>query len=156
MTVSLKDKSLDEALRRCIKNLRVRFRNISIESSFDVEDAVVFADEFLEQLLSNLMMNAVEHNPNSEKHIWISLQKQERGYVVAIADNGSGISDTMKASLFDISRRFGGIGLHQAKQIIEKYGGQIEVRDRVPGAFSKGTEFRLYFPRFRSESAVTS
>jgi len=51
-------------------------------------------------------MNAVEHNPNSEKHIWISLLKQERGYVVAIADNGPGISDTMKASLFDISRRY--------------------------------------------------
>ncbi|MCK4279479.1 MAG: PAS domain S-box protein [Candidatus Thorarchaeota archaeon] len=156
MTVSLKGKSLDEALRKCIENLGVRFRNISIERSFDVEDAVVLADEFLERLLSNLMMNAVEHNPNSEKHIWISLQKQERGYVVAIADNGPGISDTMKTSLFDMSRRFGGIGLHQAKQIIEKYGGQIEVHDRVPGAFSKGAEFRLFFPKFRSDSTMTS
>jgi len=156
MTVSLKGKSLDEALRRCIENLGVRFRNISIERSFDVEDAVVLADEFLERLLSNLMMNAVEHNPNSEKHIWISLLKQERGYVVAIADNGPGISDTMKASLFDMSRRFGGIGLHQAKQIVEKYGGQIKVHDRVPGDFSKGAEFRLYFPKFRSDSTMTS
>ena len=102
------------------------------------------------------MMNAVEHNPNSKKHIWISLQKQEKGYVVAIADNGPGISDKMKASLFDMSRRFGGIGLHQAKQIIEKYGGQIEVHDRVPGAFSKGAEFRLNFPKFRSDSTMTS
>ena len=145
MTVSLKERSLDEALRRCIKTLHIRFRNISIESSFDVEDAVVLADEFLERLLSNLMMNAAEHNPNSEKRIWISLQKQDKGYVVAIADNGPGISDTMKASLFDMSRRFGGIGLHQAKQIVEKYGGRIEVHDRVPSAFSKGTEFRLFF-----------
>ncbi len=156
MTVSLKGKSLDEALRICIENLRIRFRNISIESSFDVEEAVILADEFLERLLSNLMMNAVEHNPNSKKHIWISLQKQEKGYVVAIADNGPGISDKMKASLFDMSRRFGGIGLHQAKQIIEKYGGQIEVHDRVPGAFSKGAEFRLNFPKFRSDSTMTS
>ena len=65
--------------------------------------------------------------------------------MVAISDNGPGISDTMKASLFDMSRRFGGIGLHQAKQIIEKYGGRIEVHDRVPSAFSKGAEFRLFF-----------
>jgi len=156
MTVSLKDTSLDETLRRCIANLRVRFRNISIEIPFDIEDAVILADEFLEQLLSNLMVNAIEHNPNSEKCIWISLQKQDRSYMVAIADNGPGISNTRKARLFDMSRRFGGIGLHQAKQIVEKYGGQIEVRDRVPGAFSKGAEFRLWFPEFRSESTMPS
>ncbi|MFW9965846.1 MAG: hypothetical protein ACFFEA_01705 [Candidatus Thorarchaeota archaeon] len=53
----------------------------------------------------------------------------------------------MKSVHFDQERRYGGLGLHQAKRILAKYGGVIEVSDRVPGDYSKGALFRLWFPK---------
>jgi signal transduction histidine kinase len=69
------------------------------------------------------------------------------GYEVSIADNGIGIPDAVKASLFDTSRRFGGLGLHTARYIVEKYNGRIEVHDRVNGNPGQGAEFRIWIPK---------
>jgi signal transduction histidine kinase len=92
-------------------------------------------------------MNAVEHNPNDQKHIWVNLQEHDEGYLVTIGDDGVGISDTRKTELFDVARRFGGIGLHQSSQIIEKYDGWIQIHDRVKDQPELGAEFRLFFPK---------
>ncbi|MCW3987411.1 MAG: hypothetical protein NWE87_03755, partial [Candidatus Bathyarchaeota archaeon] len=48
---------------------------------------------------------------------------------------------------FDTSRRFGGVGLHQAKHIIEKYGGRIEAYDRVHGQPGRGAGILMWFPK---------
>jgi len=93
------------------------------------------------------MMNAIEHNPKDEKAVWVNLTEGEKGYIISIADNGSGIPDPVKSSLFDTSRRFGGLGLHTAHYICEKYNGRIEVHDRVVGDPSQGAEFRIWIPK---------
>lgn len=49
--------------------------------------------------------------------------------------------------LFDKSSQFGGVGLHLIAQIVEKYGGSVEVFDRVPGDSSEGADFRVWFLR---------
>ncbi|MHA2140358.1 MAG: ATP-binding protein [Candidatus Thorarchaeota archaeon] len=92
-------------------------------------------------------MNAVEHNPKEVKRVWVSLREDGDGYLIAIGDNGSGISETRKAELFDFARRFGGIGLHQSSQILEKYEGWIQVHDRVKGQPQEGAGFRLWIPK---------
>jgi signal transduction histidine kinase len=93
------------------------------------------------------MMNAADHNTSDKPHIWVNLYERDSGIVVSIADNGPGIPDQTKKILFDMSRRYGGVGLHQSHQIINKYGGRIEVHDRILGDSSQGVEFRLWFPR---------
>jgi signal transduction histidine kinase len=108
---------------------------------------IIDADDFLELLLSNILMNAIEHNPKDEKKVWVELTEVDIGYVVSIADNGMGISDSVKASLFDTSRRFGGLGLHTAHYIVEKYNGLIEIHDRVAGDSTQGAEFRIWIPK---------
>ena len=96
------------------------------------------------------MMNAIEHNPNVEKKVWVDLKEDETGYIVSIADNGKGIPDAVKAGLFDTSRRFGGLGLHTANYIVEKYNGRIEVHDRVRGDSTQGAEFQIWIPKPRN------
>ena len=71
-------------------------------------------------------------------------------FEISIADNGRGISDSTKESLFDVSRRFGGVSLHQSKEIIDKYRGTIEVFDRVPGDQKEGTVFKVRLPKYTS------
>ena len=92
-------------------------------------------------------MNAIEHNPSEKKEIWITLAEEPDEYMLGIADDGPGIPDSMKIDLFNMSRRFGGIGLHQSKQILDKYLGRIDVSDRVLGKPEEGVVFRLYFKK---------
>jgi signal transduction histidine kinase len=46
-----------------------------------------------------------------------------------------------------VTRRYGGVGLLQSKQICDKYGGRIEVRDRVPEQPGEGAEFAIWLPK---------
>lgn len=147
MSVSLVETSLVEELKACLKISNSRYEDIIFETSFDVDNVFVLADKFIEQLFCNILMNAADHNTNDKPHIWTNLCEQDSGFVVSIADNGPGIPDETKKILFDMARRYGGVGLHQSYQIINKYGGRIEVRDRILGDSSQGVEFRLWFPK---------
>jgi len=113
-----------------------------------VSGAQIRADAYLELLLSDLLANAYEHNPIDEKRVWVSLTAEESAYELMISDNGPGLSDSVKNSLFDLSQRSGGVRLHLAHHIIEKYGGTIEVLDRVQGDPNQGAKIKVIFPKF--------
>jgi len=143
----LVDKSLNNALTESIKSLTAMFSGITVELDMDNVEATIRANGFLDTLLMNILENAVRHNPREEKRLWASLRKRNLGYEMSIADNGPGLTDDRKRDLFDRSRRFGGVGLHVIAQIVEKYGGSVDVLDRVPGNSSEGADFRVWFPR---------
>lgn len=147
LTIPTRKRTLNEAVELTIKALSKSSESITFETSLPSHEAIIEADDFLELLLSNILMNAIEHNPNYEKKIWVELREEEKWYIISIADNGKGISDAVKPSLFDTSRRFGGLGLHTAHYIVEKYSGRIEVHDRVDGDHTKGAEFRIWLPK---------
>ncbi|MFW9807526.1 MAG: PAS domain S-box protein, partial [Candidatus Thorarchaeota archaeon] len=154
LSIPIRERKLDEAIQTTLMALIKSSETTSFETTFSSRDAIVEADDFLELLLSNIIMNAIEHNPNSDKKVWVKLTEGEIGYTVSIADNGIGIPDTLKKSLFDTSRRFGGLGLHTAQFIAEKYNGRIEVHDRVHGDSSQGAEFRIWIPKPRNSISV--
>ena len=147
LATPIRERKLDEALQGIIKAYSSQSENVEFKTSIGVKNALIEADDFLELMISNIMMNAIEHNPNLKKTVWVKLSDEESGYTLSIADNGSGIPDAVKASLFDTSRRFGGLGLHTAHYIAEKYSGRIEVHDRVEGSPSQGAEFRIWIPK---------
>jgi PAS domain S-box-containing protein len=147
LTIPMRERKLDESIELTIKAMSKSTESVIFETSFDCHNVVIEADDFLELLLSNIMMNAIEHNPKDEKKVWVDLKEVDIGYIVSIADNGGGVSDSVKNSLFDTSRRFGGLGLHTAHYIVEKYNGHISVHDRVPGDSTQGAEFRIWIPK---------
>ncbi len=128
---------------------RLRTLNDDCEFRFiaEDEDATVMADESIHHLFNNILENAIQHNDKARKRIWVALWRGNSGYWIHISDNGPGIADRVKDGLFDISRRFGGVGLHQCKQIVDKMNGTIEIRDRVEGDHTQGAEFVLWLPR---------
>jgi signal transduction histidine kinase len=147
LTTPIRERKLDEALEGIIKAYSSQSENVDFKSSISVQNALIEADDFLELLISNIMMNAIEHNPKEDKAVWVKLTEAKMGYIVSISDNGSGITDAVKTSLFDSSRRYGGLGLHTAHYIVQKYNGRIEVHDRVSGDHSQGAEFRIWIPK---------
>lgn len=82
----------------------------------------------------------------------IRTEKKADKAVVSIADDGNGISDEMKARVFDMfysgankiadSRRSLGLGLSLCKSIINAHGGEITVSDNTP----HGTVFTFTLP----------
>jgi len=153
MSVPLRPVKLAPILESVVMEQMEMHQDVEIAITLKDSDAIVDADKFVEQLFSNLIENAIEHNPRNERYVWVTLRKKGDGYEVVVADNGSGISESLKKEIFDVARRYGGIGLHQAKQICEKYGGTIAVRDRVPDKPDQGVEFIVWIPKNRNSNS---
>lgn len=147
MSVPLHPRRLDSTLMDIVQLHRDKYEDVEIELDMPIKNAIVDSDEFLEQLLTNVIENAIQHNARNDRKVWISFRDDSDGYRVAVADNGQGISESLKAAIFDVSRRYGGVGLLQSKQICDKYGGKIEVHDRVKETPSKGAEFSIWLPK---------
>jgi signal transduction histidine kinase len=79
--------------------------------------------------------------------IKISTKQQNGSVLLAVADNGCGMSPEFVArSLFrpfQTTKKGGiGIGMFQSKAIIEAHGGRVEVESQP----NKGTTFTVYLP----------
>jgi len=106
---------------------------------------IIQADSALNHLLWNLMENGIKHNQSASRRIWITGELIGDTYELRIADNGPGLSDSMKRQLFDPKRRYGGVGLHLVHRLADKYGAWIEVKDRIDGSPEQGLEVRIRF-----------
>jgi len=136
-----------------ISRMKELYRNVIVDCSIIESPTRTMADSHLRYLLHIILENAIIHNPNEIKRIWVNLEEIDEVYRLEIADNGKGLDDFRKANLFNKSRRFGGVGLHQARSIMDKYSGTITVENRVEGSSSEGTKFTLTFPRILSSSS---
>jgi putative PEP-CTERM system histidine kinase len=102
--------------------------------------------EQIRSVITNLLLNAREAL-GAGGRIRVQTTIEDKRAVLAIEDNGSGMSaQFMKESLFrpfqSTKKKGLGIGMFQAKTIIEAHGGHI----RVESASGQGTTFRVSFP----------
>lgn len=107
----------------------------------------------LQQVFINLINNALDAMPEGgELNVVTSKEVYEKNggtkVVVDISDTGAGMSEDVKARIFDLyytTKKQGkgtGLGLVITKQVMQEHGGEIEV-ESTP---NKGTRFRLRFP----------
>jgi signal transduction histidine kinase len=95
------------------------------------------------QVLSNLLLNAIQHTPASGR-IDIALRQSPARAVLTVRDTGCGISPAMLPHVFEPFRRGTvertglGLGLAIARQLVELHGGSIGVTSGSPGG---GTVF---------------
>jgi signal transduction histidine kinase len=103
----------------------------------------------LEQVLNNLMVNAIRHTPFGGT-ITLAAEPLAPGVRVSVSDTGEGIPLEDQPHVFDrfwrgarsrsrTHRRGTGLGLAIARQPVEAQGGRIDVR-REPG---RGPAFRI-------------
>lgn len=118
--------------------------NIVYESSFSVEqESHVMIDlERIEQVLNNLISNAIKYTPGGK--IQFSIEIEGENVVFAVEDNGMGIPEKDLPYIFDMHFRASnnqmtnsyGIGLSICKQIVAYHRGEILV-ESVEGIGSK-------------------
>ncbi|NHI89316.1 MAG: response regulator [Candidatus Thorarchaeota archaeon] len=147
LTTPSEKMSLDSSLKRCLDVFSKDHKDVVIEKRIKKKKAIVNADSFLNHLIMNMLSNAMKYNENTPKRIWVELDEVEGGYAVTIADDGPGISASMKENLLDPERRSGGIGIHQCVQITNKYSGTFDILDRIDGDYTQGAMFRFWLPK---------
>ena len=109
----------------------------------------------IERALDNIITNAIYHLyqktkeiPSSQPKLLISTQNKANLIEIKIIDNGTGIPAKNLDKIFQIfwttktNPEGMGLGLHFAKEIIEKHGGKISV-DSIKGEY---TEFTVSLP----------
>ncbi len=144
--IDIETRSLNESIEEALLQIGRRYPGVQIEFDAPPTDCIVRGNEYLPRAFYDILENAVEHNPREQIKIWVEVSRGNEYCEVAIADNGKGVPDELKGSLFDYERRFGGLGLHLVANIIEGYGGNVDVSDRVPRAPTEGAKFLLKIP----------
>jgi signal transduction histidine kinase len=123
--------------------------NIKIELESGPE--VVHCDKTrLEQVIQNLLTNAVKYNDKEEGIIKINCVPEDGYFKFRVSDNGIGIDKKYFDKIFQIFQTLAprdksetaGVGLAIVKKIVENYGGSIWLESEV----GSGTTFYFTLP----------
>ncbi|AEM56212.1 histidine kinase [Haloarcula hispanica N601] len=126
---------LNATLRRSIESLRVEYDSVSISCELD-GDYSVQANELLEEVLLSILRNAVDHNNADTPQVTVSVQQASDWLQVRIADDGPGMSDELKTTVFERGlspdQTAGGFGLYFVSVMMDLYGGTLWFEDNHP------------------------
>ena len=150
----------DVQLEPIVENLTVKFTAKAqkpVRFTADLKAPMVYADkEYLEEVLSNLMDNAIKYSKPEGVDIRIRSELNEKYTVIKVHDNGLGISEADQRTIFNKYERAAagrkknknrpsgfGLGLNFVQQVMHAHEGKVFVTS-IEGEF---TEFALFFPK---------
>ncbi|MCB7481417.1 PAS domain S-box protein [Christiangramia sediminis] len=118
----------------------------------DIGDKALFikADkQRIEQVLNNLLNNAIKYSPNADK-VYLKLQENHNKVTVIVKDEGLGLTPEQQKNVFNRFYRAEstkginglGLGLYLTKQIIDAHNGKLGVKSEE----GKGSEFFFSLP----------
>lgn len=157
--------SIDFDIRLCMEELRKTIEHIAKEKEIDFKinidnkvPNIIKGDPFrLNQILFNLIGNAIKFTPEGQISVSISIAAQYNNNIslkFEISDSGIGIPLDQQSKIFesftqanaDTSRKYGGTGLGLAitKNLVQLQNGTISVESEV----GKGTIFTIEIPYF--------
>ena len=147
-----------QSVDRLCESFYSRWSYLHIGTAFNLSLIHIWAR--IEQVIRNLLMNAVVYSPpGASITVWSSLDPEKGEGALHIADTGMGIAYKEQKRIFERfyrvdkarSRSSGGtgLGLAIAKEIMEMHQGRIEL-DSIPG---KGSTFHLIFVLSQEEAA---
>lgn len=128
---------------------------LTLEIAPDVPGTVSADGKRLEQVLVNLVDNAIKFTPEGQVRLLAALDAlpgDGAALRIDVVDTGIGIDETQQARIFEpfsqadgsISRRFGGtgLGLSLSRRLIEWMGGHLTVQSEA----GRGSTFRVIVP----------
>ena len=128
---------LESVLTNEIEKARSAYDNTTITVTGDLDDGLdVIATDLLSSVFRNLLNNAVAHNDKPAPEITVHVVDNGETVSVAIADNGPGVPDSQKNEIFGrgemgLGSSGSGIGLYLVDTLVEMYGGEVILEDRV-------------------------
>ena len=112
----------------------------------------VFGEKLtLEQVVQNLISNAIKYNDKKKGLIWVSSSETNDTISISVKDNGMGIEEKYFNKIFQVFQTLHskdtyestGIGLSIVKKVIERHKGKISVESEI----GKGSTFTITLPK---------
>ena len=123
---------------------------VTFETNIPADTTVTVDRLHFGNALNNLLDNAINYS-RDQVAIHVTFKQDEKGWQLAVADDGIGIAKTYQSAIFDRFFRVPtgdlhpvkgfGLGLAYVRQVVERHGGHVQVTSE-PG---KGSEFLLKF-----------
>ena len=137
--------AVDNAVRALRSNPEFHDIVVEIRQSGGVEGW--FDHRKLERVFFNLLLNACESLPSRSGQVAIDLHEHDAEIEIIITDQGRGIPDSIRNTLFEPFISFGkengtGLGLTVVQKIVQDHGGEVSIERTSP----QGTVFRIRLP----------
>jgi signal transduction histidine kinase len=139
LTYNRQEFQLDYLLNEIKKVLPIN-GNVSIESNFE-NIKIVTNKAALQQVLLNLISNALRYNSKVDIEVRIHFSQDEKYLYFKVLDNGNGIETKNFNKIFNLfevvedtsseNEKGSGIGLATVKKVVESLGGKISVESAV-------------------------
>jgi signal transduction histidine kinase len=144
------DQDLVQVLSAAVKGHENEAKDKGMKTVFEHEGkAHLTANPLIEDIFSNILSNAIKYAPR-DTTIALDLTEKPESWVVSCSDEGEGIPDAYKKSIFERYDRRDkkgvkgtGLGLAIAKRVVDLHGGSIWVEDNPRG----GSIFRVRLPK---------
>lgn len=152
---------IGEILSGTIVQLRneALLQSVTIRTELAAGLPKVLADRVqLQQILMNLMVNAIEAMKNRGGELTIRSQAEDRALLISISDTGAGLptenTDQIFAPFFTTKPQGTGMGLAIARSIVEAHGGQLWASANA----DRGATFHFTLPiaAYAGEAPATS
>jgi signal transduction histidine kinase len=149
--IKTSDVHLDELIEQIKPIILPQARDLKVNLNFDlnVNQSIPMNSNEISQVLINLLNNSIEALSNtdqSNKEINIHTRVFGNYVELKISDNGPGVPEQLKASIFDLmktNKKQGmGLGLWLCKHIIDRHQGRISHQQSSLG----GAEFLIQLP----------
>ena len=134
------------------KNIKINIEHFNYKES---ELNILGVESKLEQIVANLLENAISFSPNNSR-ILVALDVKQKNAQLIIEDEGPGFNEKNINKVFDRfysnrPEKFGehsGLGLNIVKNIIELHGGSIIVSNQSTNA-KKGARIEVLLPIYK-------
>ena len=151
--ISPRPTDLATLLRGVVDRQQVTAEAHALRLEISVGDCEIVTDpDRMEQVLTNLVGNAVKYSPDGGE-IQVTLDEDQDNVLVRVRDRGIGLPPGAAATLFQPFARAAnavernlpglGLGLYICRQIVERHGGQIWAESAGEG---QGTTMSLLLP----------
>ena len=133
---------LRTVLQSEITEVKSAYPELELVEETTIPQMSVQANSMLGSIFRNLLKNAIQHNDKEIPKAAISATERDDTVIVRVADNGPGIPDSRKDTIFGkgekgLDSQGTGIGLYLVKTLLKNYGGDIRVEDRENHSFSE-------------------
>jgi two-component system CheB/CheR fusion protein len=144
------DFNLGELIKVCVENSGLIYPSYAIKNEADTEIFVNGNEERIEQVLMNLINNAVKYSPENREVI-VRAAAEDGCATVSVTDFGVGMSEADQKLVFQRFYRVNenkfltpglGMGLYIASEIIKEHNGEIRVHSKL----NEGSVFSFSLP----------
>jgi PAS domain S-box-containing protein len=130
-----------------VKEVQSSYPDATLKFGTSIPTVTLIANEMISSVFRNLLKNAIQHNDKDTAEVTISITEYDDTVTVNIADNGPGVPDGQKETVFGkgeqgLDSSGTGMGLYLVDTLVSAHNGEVWIDDNEP----EGAIFSVELP----------